>query len=110
MGELLENRFVASGEFNGYRWGVVVHHVLGSENGYVRLPDGHVWSRLTYDEINDIMEDLPHGGWTFKEGQWLGFDTAHYGDYWEGGSPLYQEFFNGDPLYRKVWTSDDLIL
>ena len=85
--------------------------------GYVRLPDEHPWQ--AYRDGDDVPLDV-HGGVTFfgpipgRDGRWVGFDTAHYGDYmpkpyrsadirhilqdWELGS--------GDGVYRtKEWVT-----
>ena len=52
--------------------------------GHVKLPSGHPWIEKSYEEIDiDI-----HGGLTFKgtpqnislEGEWIGFDCAHFSD------------------------------
>ena len=60
----------------------------GWGNGYVRIPEGHVYYGMDYDEIQYSV----HGGVTFSEvikendsqnwpkGHWIGFDTAHTGD------------------------------
>ena len=50
-----------------------------SFNGYVRLPDNHPFVNLSYAEITSISI---HGGLTYSEKQWIGFDTAHSGDCW----------------------------
>jgi hypothetical protein len=54
--------------------------------GYVRIPQGHVWHGMDY---NDIPADT-HGGLTFAQiepcshedgtGYWIGFDCVHCGD------------------------------
>lgn len=63
-------------------WMTVRHPFLGSVNGYVMLPPGHPW----LDEaISDKEVDI-HGGLTYHEDGWIGFDTSHAGDYWEGSS------------------------
>lgn len=52
-------------------------------NGYVRIPEGHVLHGIPYDGLLINC----HGGLTFSgdhlkgcEGWWIGFDCAHYGD------------------------------
>lgn len=53
-------------------------------NGYARLPQGHPWAGLTYDEGH--LQAVPvHGGLTYgtDEYGWVGFDTGHLGDRWE---------------------------
>lgn len=60
----------------------------GWGNGYVRIPEGHKYYGMGYEEIPYDA----HGGLTFSEvinaddshnwpeGHWIGFDTAHSGD------------------------------
>lgn len=67
-----------SGTHRGLRWAVVAAPALGV-NGYVRMPNGHPWQRLGYDDIPVEV----HGGLTFQDGNWIGFDTAHSGDCWD---------------------------
>lgn len=93
------------GVYRGLRWAVVAGPVLGV-NGYVQLPSGHPWQRLSYDE----MPAEVHGGLTFQSGRWIGFDTAHAGDVWDaehdkhGMSDRY-----GDPAWSRRWTVSDVI-
>lgn len=68
---------IESGVHRGLRWAVVAGPVLGV-NGYVQLPTGHPWEHLGYDDIDVAV----HGGLTYKEDRWIGFDTAHAGDCW----------------------------
>lgn len=73
---------------------VVVAPHLASLNGYVRLPTGHPWRGWSYD---DIPVEVP-GGLTYgcDEDGWIGFDTAHFMDYW---STEEIQRFDGDPTY-----------
>lgn len=64
------------------------NHHRGWGNGYVLVPDGHEFHGKSYYDIDVSV----HGGLTFSEvisqgddfgwrqGHWIGFDTAHYGD------------------------------
>ena len=77
----------------GFTCMVMRHTDLGTYNGYVGLPKGHPYWGKAYDEIPVDV----HGGLTFGEqGKWfkergylwpnpdlwwMGFDTAHAGDY-----------------------------
>lgn len=80
---------------------VVVRNGEGSGclNGYVAVPFGHPWYELDYNEIHELDTELRvHGGLTFsasardwldhlptpddgEEWWWVGFDTAHSGDF-----------------------------
>lgn len=62
----------------GIHCAIYLGGVAVSFNGYVRLPDGHPWLGLHYD---NIPADV-HGGLTYAEGNWIGFDTGHAFDYW----------------------------
>lgn len=73
---------------NGIWWCVARNTVFGSVNGYVRVPDDHPLHGLDYDELDDI--DV-HGGVSFADGDWIGFDTAHFGDYWPGMPEFMQD-------------------
>lgn len=63
---------------SGVEWTLRPGVAEDSWNGYVRLPDGHPWMGLGED---DIPVDV-HGGLTYKNGPWIGFDTVHAGDGW----------------------------
>lgn len=86
---------------------------LGCINGYIRIPEGHPWYGLGYDECDKLDPDV-HGGITYNQeglstpsgnlpGWWLGFDTAHAGDLIPAqpadGSP--DMSFQGD-VYRDM--------
>lgn len=85
-----------SGVENGVEWATVRAPLYGAVNGYARVPEGHPWHGLDYD---DIEADAP-GGLTYSTGGWIGFDTLHAWDAWPG-SP-----FNTDPsdAYLTHWT------
>ncbi len=54
----------------------IVETGLGHLCGYLKVPDGHPWLGLSYSDIDCCV----HGGLTFKEDNWVGFDCAHAGD------------------------------
>ena len=78
---------LARGEHEGFEW-MVIHNGIGYRCGYVRIPAGHPWHGLGY---NDFDAEA-HGGLTFAEADlacdkggtddawWVGFDCAHAGD------------------------------
>lgn len=72
---------LATGEHVGHDWAVAYNN-LGFRVGYVRLPSGHPWSGLYYDDIPAKV----HGGLTYGDrhdnfpGTWIGFDCGHAGD------------------------------
>lgn len=86
-------RVLNEGIHLGFEW-VVVHNTMGYRCGYVRVPVGHPWHGMDYDQLYDLPGGAPevHGGLTFSEPDkpcdkggednawWLGFDCAHSGD------------------------------
>ena len=52
------------------------HPDLGHLCGYIEVDADHPWHALTYDEVDVCV----HGGLTFSENGWFGFDCAHAGD------------------------------
>lgn len=81
------NDVLANGKHAGFEW-VVVHNGMGYRCGYVKVPPGHPWHGVDYNELDCSV----HGGLTFSEkdepcdapgpddGYWVGFDCAHSGD------------------------------
>jgi len=60
------NQILKAGETNGLQW-VILSHPAGHRCGYVKLPKGF-----------PIEFDLDvHGGITYNNGGWIGFDCAH---------------------------------
>lgn len=49
-------------------------------SGYVLLPLGHVARRRSSQSVSNAVS--VHGGLTYGENGWFGFDTAHGGDFW----------------------------
>lgn len=72
--------------------------------GYIRVESGHPWHGLNYTEIDASV----HGGLTFSgepeghEGQWVGFDCAHFMDY----VPRHESLFDRS---RGQWRSLDYV-
>ena len=86
------------GAFTGF----VKRHQLGYNLGYIRIPNGHYFYGVDY---NNIRVDV-HGGLTFsslgEDNSWIiGFDTAHIGDF----GPF--DFSDPDDHY---WTHTDVVL
>jgi len=52
-------------------------------NGYVKLPSPLAKKYESYDDV-DLINLECHGGLTYgpNEDGWIGFDTAHWGDFW----------------------------
>lgn len=103
---LLPEAIIRVWEAHGLVCAMAWHPVAGAgANGYVdtRRPD-----------LDDHDWDVDvHGGITYAEDGWIGFDTAHYGDIWAGGEdprgphpfPLYL----GHDDVRRLWTFDRLV-
>lgn len=97
---------LAVGVVDGICWATARSLVVGI-NGYVLIPaKGHPWSAGFPDDFDaDTVLDA-HGGITWQEHPWIGFDTAHAGDWWapeydpRGMSELYQPPGFG----AKKWT------
>lgn len=71
------------GVADGIVWVTVVGPV--GVNGYAMIPaEGHPWSgELPCDNEWDLDDVLDiHGGVTWARHPWIGFDTAHAGDWW----------------------------
>lgn len=84
---------------------------MGTLNGYVQLPHGHVAFPKPYLDI----EVEVHGGLTYgADGDgWVGFDTLHLGDVWDEADlpddtdlARYRGLVAGenDPRFRTEWT------
>ncbi len=72
---------VQGGTVGAIRWAICRAPAMGG-NGYVKLPPDHPWHGKDYDDIRVSI----HGGLTYAHSKgdkwWIGFDTAHAGDYW----------------------------
>lgn len=100
----------------GIECAVLPAPVTNSANGYVRLPEGHVFRSFAH---YDAIPVNVHGGLTFghildREGRggedvdwWVGFDTAHYQDIIFD----YEAVERGEPesLLISHWTVDEVI-
>jgi hypothetical protein len=87
---------------HGIAWVTCRAPLYGAANGYVKIPVGHHWYGVGYDDINVEV----HGGLTYgggEDGFWIGgFDTLHSGDIWPGESRPVRT------RYEKHWT-DELV-
>lgn len=49
--------------------------------GYIRLPKGHPWYKVTSTMDERFVRAHVHGGVTYKDAEgWVGFDCNHYCD------------------------------
>lgn len=69
---------VDTGVEDGIRWTTCRAPLYGAVNGYVKLPEGHPWLGQDYDNIDVEV----HGGLTYANNEWIGFDYLHSGDMW----------------------------
>lgn len=92
-----ESRIVDSGVEAGVYWMTYNAPLWGAVNGYVRVPDGHPWFGLDYDDIDVEV----HGGLTFARAGWIGFDTLHSGDVWPGS-----DYTSRPTSWDIHWTSE----
>lgn len=82
--------FIRPGEWNDepnvYTWqfcvnheqfscAIIRHNTLGHLCGYVKLPEDHIFSEDAFRHFN------VHGGITYKNNGWIGFDCAHSQDF-----------------------------
>ncbi|WP_075510288.1 hypothetical protein [Mycobacterium ostraviense] len=84
---------------HGIPWVTCRAPLYGAANGYVKIPAGHHWHGLDYDAINVDV----HGGLTYADGDWIGFDTAHCGDIWPG-TPDY----GGPKSWDRYWDDEQV--
>lgn len=70
---------VLTGKVGSIHWAITRAPVMGG-NGYVLVPDDHPWADKNYDNVEPYPD--VHGGLTYSHENWLGFDTAHSGDFW----------------------------
>lgn len=95
------------GEVDGTIWfthpsgfGEGKNYVEPPLNGYIRLPDDHPWLA---GETWEHTFYIPAGNKiTYREGNWVGFDTHHLGQYWPivDERPVFDDFdfnFMGTP-------------
>jgi len=87
---------IRSGIEAGIEWAIVRAPLYGAINGYAKLPEGHQWLGKDYDDIDVDV----HGGLTYSNGTWIGFDTLHAGDYWPGVPYSHPS--------DRTWTEDDV--
>lgn len=69
------SKVVEWGHRHGMPWCIHANETFGSLLGYVRAPDTL--------KVDDELPVSVHGGITAVEGQWLGFDMLHVGDWWD---------------------------
>jgi hypothetical protein len=98
---------IEKGVHLGFEW-EVTSNTMAYRCGYIRIPPGHPWHGLGYDDVKTADGYYPdvHGGLTFAEADlhcgkggpddawWLGFDCAHAGDAADPSLPGYHEEFD----------------
>lgn len=91
--EYAEDNIVAFGAVGDVAYCVVHVDRMDFYNGYVLVPEGSSLEKYSdsnhfpHPELPDEVEFFPHGGVTFSQNGWLGFDTGHAGDYWPDADP-----------------------
>ena len=100
---------LSEGEHAGFKF-TTVHNGGGFRCGYVRIPLGHPWHGLDYEQVEP--HPAVHGGLTFAEADvpcdadgpdnawWLGFDCAHSGDATDPSLPGSSRFWRRDGTVR----------
>ena len=102
----ISSSLVASGTHRGVEWHTHESPFYGV-NGYMRIPEGHPWYGLTYEEINRLVWesdtarfDGGAGELTYQAvGGWIGFDTLHACDFWP-------EMTYAPELANTLWTPE----
>ena len=103
----LERPPLEAGEHHGIQWAVAAAPIYGAINGYVRIPKGHPWSGLDYDDV-EPRPDV-HGGLTYGKDGWFGFDTLHAGDLWLGGGQYHLCDDVEATCNCKIWNLDMVV-
>lgn len=85
-------KVVDHGIEDGIVWATCEAPLYNAVNGYVQIPEGHPWRGLDYDDIDVRV----HGGLTYADNGWIGFDCLHRGDYWPGQREFGQLCRSGD--------------
>ena len=101
----LKMSVVACGIEDGIRWSVCEAPIKPALNGYVELPDGHKWINANYESCNADV----HGGITFVEGNWIGFDTVHAGDFWTTKKGDFLCYPDTPSEWHILWTEEAVI-
>jgi hypothetical protein len=95
---------------HGIAIAIRVNEHMGNYCGYARVPKGHLWDGLDYDDpaLDGV---IVHGGITFAgpleeiTDWWLGFDCAHAGDFIPGIAAAVGREPRSD---ERVWTEVDV--
>jgi hypothetical protein len=93
---------VSRGTEDGIAWVTCEAPLYGAVNGYVRLPAGHPWRGVS---TSDIDVDV-HGGLTFSNDEWIGFDALHGGDVWPEMETDRIAPHTFDPKWDRRWTPE----
>jgi len=94
---------VIVGTYRGFAYAILRNPWIGALTGYVAMPQKHPWYNMDYEDIPAYIESdegswRVHGGLTYARGclgydglctitvpgnpvWWVGFDTAHSGDF-----------------------------
>ena len=102
-----KTEILAKGTFNNYNYFVISYGTHPC--CYVELPKRHKLYGLLYMDIEENYDISVHGGFTYsrdnlllKDNTWiLGWDYAHYGDYYCGYGVGYEK--------NHRWTTDEMI-
>lgn len=98
----IKSKVLAHGEVDGIPWVAARAPIYDAVNGYCRLPDGHPWLDLDTEKIETTV---PWGEITYSQGNWVGFDTLHGGQYWPAMDEWRQR-----PLEGDTFMTDDMVI
>jgi len=81
-------------QYHGLWCSIARHPLMGTLNGYVRVPAGHPWHGIGYEQLRHVVD--VHGGPTFadcgdagdEDAWYVGFDCGHSFDFMP--NPMFQ--------------------
>lgn len=100
-----------SGTYNGYEYAVVSRGLHPC--AYVKLPEGHKYYGLDYDDIpiachcGLTYSDSYVDGLSYSDGWWIGWDYGHCCDY--SGFMMREYWCDIDTSKYKKWTTVEIL-
>jgi len=114
--EEFEREPLAIGVHCGVVWATAESPAVGI-NGYAMVPEGHPWSsgfpkpgsdEFGWAPLDEVL--TVHGGVTYAQHPWIGFDTAHAWDWWPAAYDklgISSRYLYADNVTR--WTPEKVI-
>ncbi len=95
-----KDNLLEHGTEDGVIWALAAAPINDAINGYVYIPENHPW-RDVEDQMWDLDAEV-HGGITYANHNWLGFDFMHAWDWWPGMAGRYQIIPYEDQITRTI--------